>query len=161
MKIKNQSSLTDRILTDAGDEVDHSPVTIGLDLGDKKHFYCLLDSGGKVLKKETISNDREVLKRFSATWVGALIVMEAGTHSPWISRFFMGLGHRVIVANPRKMKSISTADRKSDERTRRCWHALPAWTRLCCILRRMVMKNATGTCSLSSCVMPLSGPGWA
>lgn len=116
MKTKNHPSLTDRILTDAGAEVDHFPATIGLDLGDKKHFYCALDSSGKVLKKETISNDREVLKRFSATWAGALIVMEAGTHSPWISRFFMGLGHRVIVANPRKMKAISTAERKSDDR---------------------------------------------
>ena len=50
MKKKNQtSSLTGRAVRAAGVEADLSPVTIGLDLGDKRHVCCVLDGRGKVL----------------------------------------------------------------------------------------------------------------
>ena len=42
--------------------------------------------------------------------------MEAGTHSPWISRFLDSLGMEVVVASPRKTRTISQSERKSDER---------------------------------------------
>jgi transposase len=42
--------------------------------------------------------------------------MEAGMHSPWVSRFLQELGLRVIVANPRKTKAIYQNERKSDRR---------------------------------------------
>lgn len=42
--------------------------------------------------------------------------MKAGSHSPWISRFFKELGNRVLVANPRKVRAIYQAERKSDDR---------------------------------------------
>ncbi len=40
--------------------------------------------------------------------------MEVGSHSPRISRFFRGLDHEVLVANPRKMRGIFKNDRKCD-----------------------------------------------
>jgi transposase len=40
--------------------------------------------------------------------------MEAGTHSPWVSRCLMKLGHEVIVANPRKVALITGSRRKND-----------------------------------------------
>src|SRR4029453_12881779 len=42
--------------------------------------------------------------------------MEAGTHSPWVSRFLQELGLRVIVPNPRKTRAIYENERKSDRR---------------------------------------------
>jgi len=68
------------------------------------------------LKKETIGNGRPALKQLAADWPEALIVMDAGTHSPWTSRFFKELGHRVLVANPRKVRAIFKAERKSEDR---------------------------------------------
>jgi transposase len=44
------------------------------------------------------------------------MVMEVGMHSPWTSRFLEGLGHRVLVANPRKVRSIYQNNRKSDRK---------------------------------------------
>jgi len=41
-------------------------------------------------------------------------VLEAGTHSPWVSRLLCELGHEVIVANPRKLRLIYANDSKSD-----------------------------------------------
>lgn len=56
------------------------------------------------------------MESFSAENAGAKIILEAGTHSPWISRFFEELGHKVIVANPRKLSAIYKSDNKTDER---------------------------------------------
>jgi transposase len=44
----------------------------------------------------------------------ARVAMEAGTHSIWISEQLQELGHHVIVANVRELRSISHSDRKSD-----------------------------------------------
>jgi transposase len=46
----------------------------------------------------------------------ATIIMEAGCHSPWISRLFTDQGHKVIVANPRKLRAIYESDNKNDRR---------------------------------------------
>jgi transposase len=42
------------------------------------------------------------------------MVMEVGMHSPWTSRFLKEQGHRVLVANPRKVRAIYQNVRKSD-----------------------------------------------
>src|SRR5215212_3764351 len=42
------------------------------------------------------------------------IAIEAGMHSPWLSRLLTKLGHEVIVANPRKLRLIYENRRKSD-----------------------------------------------
>ena len=89
---------------------------IRIDLGDKKHAICALDQSGDPIDERTITNHRESLRRLSQKYPGALMVMEVGSHSPWISRFLSELGHRVLVANPRKVRAIYQTDRKSDER---------------------------------------------
>jgi transposase len=43
------------------------------------------------------------------------IAIEAGTHSPWVSRLLEGLGHEVLVANARKLRLIYSNKRKTDE----------------------------------------------
>jgi transposase len=40
--------------------------------------------------------------------------LEAGTHSPWVSRLLAELGHEVLVANPRKLRMIYQSDSKND-----------------------------------------------
>ena len=88
--------------------------TIGLDLGDRRHHVCVLDKGGAVVAEDVIVNTREVLTAFCARYRRAAIVMETGTHSPWVSRLVAGLGHPVIVANARKLRAISQSATKSD-----------------------------------------------
>lgn len=90
-------------------------ITIGLDLGDKKHAICVLNQDGDIIDERTITNHRESLRRLSQKYPGARIAMEVGSHSPWIKRFLAELGHEVFVANPRKLRAIYTSDRKSDK----------------------------------------------
>jgi len=90
--------------------------TIGLDLGDRKHTYCVLDPAGRIHKEGTIANTRPHLESLSKSYPGAVVIMEAGTHSPWVSRFLEEQGMEVIVANPRKTRAIYQNERKSDQR---------------------------------------------
>jgi transposase len=90
-------------------------LTIGLDLGDRRHHVCVLDEAGEILAQEVVVNTREVLTAFCARYPGATIVMETGTHSPWVSRLVATLGHPVLVANARKLRAISASHTKSDE----------------------------------------------
>ena len=39
-------------------------ITIGLDLGDKKHAICVLNQAGEIVEERSITNHRESLKRF-------------------------------------------------------------------------------------------------
>jgi hypothetical protein len=55
-------------------------LTIGLDLGDRRHHACVLDEGGEIRAEEVIVNTREVLTVFFARYPGATVVMETGTH---------------------------------------------------------------------------------
>jgi transposase len=93
-----------------------SYITIGLDLGEHRHRFCALDAGGEVVEEGTIANERLALAKLRARYPGALAIMEAGAHSPWISRHLEELGWRVIVSNPRKVRAIYQHERKCDER---------------------------------------------
>jgi transposase len=93
-----------------------SNITVGLDLGDRRHRFCALDDRGEVVEEGSICNDRDSLTKLARRYHGALGVMEAGAHSPWISRLLEGLGWRVVVSNPRKVRAIYQHERKSDQR---------------------------------------------
>ncbi|WPJ94551.1 IS110 family transposase [Coraliomargarita algicola] len=90
--------------------------TIGIDLGDKSHETCTLNAEGEIIERTTLLNNQPELIRFSKANRGATLIMEAGCHSPWISRLFNQRGHKVVVANPRKVRAIYQTDNKNDER---------------------------------------------
>lgn len=59
-------------------------------------------------------NRRDQLVELCERFPGSLIVLEVGTHSPWISRLLQANGAQVLVANPRKVKAIYSNNRKCD-----------------------------------------------
>jgi transposase len=59
---------------------------------------------------------RVALRELSGRYPGALLVLEAGCHSPRISRYLQELGCEVLVANPRKLRALYQHERKSDRR---------------------------------------------
>ena len=91
-------------------------VTIGLDLGDRRHRFCVLGCNGEVVEEGSLLNERVQLSGLVGRYPGALVVMEAGCHSPWISRYFEALGCEAVVSNPRKVRAIYQHERKSDQR---------------------------------------------
>src|SRR5262249_33644736 len=91
-------------------------ITIGLDLGDRRQRFCALTGSGEVMEEGTVGNDRVALSELSERQPEALVVIEAGCHSPWVSRHLEQAGCEVIVSNPRKTRAIYQHERKSDRR---------------------------------------------
>jgi transposase len=93
-------------------------ITAGLDLGDKYSYLCLIDTeSGEVVEEGRLRTTPEALRRrFSSEQQQLRIAIEAGTHSPWVSRVLEEeCGHEILVANPRKTRLIYTNTRKTDK----------------------------------------------
>jgi transposase len=93
-------------------------ITVGVDLGDRYSYLCFLDTqSGEVIEEGRLRTTPEALKRrFSSEQRPLRVAIEAGTHSPWVSRVLEEeCGHEVLVANPRKTRLIYTNKRKTDE----------------------------------------------
>jgi transposase len=91
-------------------------MTAGLDLGDKYSYLCLLDTnGGEVIEEGKVHTTPEALRRRFSSEQPLRIAIEAGTHSPWVSRVLEECGHEVLVANARKLRLIYANKRKTDE----------------------------------------------
>ncbi len=88
--------------------------TIGLDVSDRVSHLCVVDASGEVVEESRLSTSAPALTRRFEREEPTRVVLEVGPHSPWISRLLHGLGHEVIVANPRKLRFIYENDQKSD-----------------------------------------------
>jgi Transposase len=88
--------------------------TVGLDIGDRYSYYCVLNADAELMEEGRIRTTEEALRRHFADSQRRRIALETGTHSPWISRLLQDLGHEVIVANARKLESISASRTKND-----------------------------------------------
>ena len=90
---------------------------IGLDLSDKKGTYVELDCdprNSEVLAEGQVRLTSPALQTQFGGREPCLMVIEAGTHSPWVDRLLRGLGHAVLVANPRQVALIHGSQRKTD-----------------------------------------------
>ena len=97
---------------------EHQKMTAGLDLGDKYSYLCLIDHiSGEVMEEGRLRTTPEALRRrFASEQPPPMrIAIEAGTHSPWVSRVLEECGHEVLVANARKLRLIYANKRKTDE----------------------------------------------
>jgi transposase len=89
-------------------------LTIGLDLGDRSSWYCVLDEAGKVIHEQKLSTTANGIKEVFGAIPRSRIALETGTHSPWVSRLLEELGHEAIVANARNVRLIGESRRKDD-----------------------------------------------
>ena len=114
--MKKTPSVSSVVSTPTPAPVSPGGFTLGLDLGDRAHYLCALDAAGTIVREGPLPNTRPALAKLLAEFPGATVALEAGTHSPWLSRYLTELGAKVIVANPRKVHAISRSERKSDRR---------------------------------------------
>src|SRR5260370_35515569 len=89
-------------------------LTIGLDLGDRSSWYCLLDEVGEVLLEQKVSTTPKAMREVFGALPRCRIALETGTHSPWVSGLLSELGHEVIVAHARNVRLIGESRRKDD-----------------------------------------------
>lgn len=89
-------------------------LTVGIDLGDRHSQVCILGKDGEVLEEGRIATTEAALVPRFRAMAKSRVVMEVGTHSPWVSRLLRSAGHEVIVANPRKVALITQSSGKTD-----------------------------------------------
>lgn len=101
-------------MNDASTIIGEREVTVGLDLGDNYTQLCTIDADGELVEEARLRTTPVALRRRFAGMPAARLVLEAGTHSPWVSRLLEDCGHEVYVANPRKLRLVYENDSKSD-----------------------------------------------
>jgi transposase len=88
-------------------------LTTGLDVGDRYSAFFRLTAAGEVAEEGRVRTTEATLRNHF-TGPPRRVVLEAGSHSPWISRLLAELGHEVIVANARMVALIHKNPRKRD-----------------------------------------------
>jgi transposase len=88
-------------------------LTTGLDVSDRYSTFCTLSAEGEIEEQGRVLTRAGALQsHFEGP--RRRVVLEAGSHSPWISRLLEELGHEVIVANARMVALIHKNPRKRD-----------------------------------------------
>jgi len=94
--------------------ISQPTLTIGLDLGDRNSWYCVLDEVGQIQLEQRVRTTAKALQEAFGAMPRSRIALETGTHSPWISRLLSESGHEVIVAHARKVRLIGESRKKDD-----------------------------------------------
>src|SRR6202051_3702369 len=89
-------------------------LTIGLDLGDRSSWYCVLDEAGEVLLEQKLATTPKAMRGVFGSMPRCRIALETGMHSPWVSRLLSELGQEVIVAHARNVRLIGESRKKDD-----------------------------------------------
>src|SRR5215468_4705860 len=98
----------------ASKKISAQKLTVGLDLGDRSSWYCMLDEAGGILREQRISTTAKGLGEVFDNMPRSRIALETGMHSPWVSRLLSELGHEVIVAHARNVRLIGESRKKDD-----------------------------------------------
>ena len=89
-------------------------VTIGLDLGDQRTHLYAVDAAGQCVDERTLASTAAGITAYFGARAACRVVLEVGTHSPWMSRLLAAAGHEVLVANPSAMYGRGRRRRRND-----------------------------------------------
>src|SRR5215475_1545080 len=62
--------------------ISRQTLTIGLDLGDRNSWYCVLDEAGQVRVEQRVRTTAKTLREVFGGMPRSRIALETGTHSP-------------------------------------------------------------------------------
>lgn len=88
---------------------------IGIDLASKMSKFCVLDAEAQVLFRGEVPTKREDFEKRFSPFVPARVAIETGSVARMADDVLSGMGHTVIVANPRRVAAISKNIKKCDE----------------------------------------------
>jgi len=102
------------VATQQSRKISEHKLTVGLDLGDRSSWCCLLDEAGAIVREQKLGTTPKAMKEAFGGMPRSRIALETGMHSPWVSRLLSELGHEVIVAHARKLRLIGESRKKDD-----------------------------------------------
>jgi transposase len=102
------------VATQQSRKMSEQELTIGLDLGDRSSWCCVLDEAGAIVREQKLGTTPKAMKEVFGAVPRSRIALETGMHSPWVSRLLSQLGHEVIVAHARNVRLIGESRKKDD-----------------------------------------------
>lgn len=91
-------------------------LTLGLDVGDRWIHVARVDRNGEDAGEERLACRPAVVRQYFGKLERCRVVLEVGTHSRWLNRMLVELGHEVFVANAGRLESIRASRQKCDRR---------------------------------------------
>jgi transposase len=91
-----------------------SKSTIGMDVGDRRSHFCVLDDAGDVVERGSFRTTPTGLKKMLAGRAGATVAFETGSHALWIRREVEDAECTALEANPRQVRLIYGGHTKND-----------------------------------------------
>ena len=92
--------------------------TIGMDVSDRKTQVCVMAKDGKspkIVMETVIPTTKEGLAKFLSTQDRSTpVAFETGMHCRWMNEVAEGLGFKVYVANPCRLRMITESKTKND-----------------------------------------------
>ena len=102
------------VATQQSRKISEQKLTVGLDLGDRSSWCCVLDEAGAIVREQKLGTTPKARKEVFGAVPHSRIALETGMHSPWVSRLLSQLGHEVIVAHARNVRLIGESRKKDD-----------------------------------------------
>jgi transposase len=65
------------------EKVEGQRLTIGLDLGDRSSWYCVLNETGEIVLERKLATAPKAMKEVFGGIPRSRIALETGMHSPW------------------------------------------------------------------------------
>lgn len=97
-------------------KVDRQVEIIGMDIGDRTCELCVLSKDKQVLVRGAVPTEARTIEDFFQALAPLKVVLETGTHSPWLTHKMQALGHEVLVANARQVSRVLKNNKKNDRR---------------------------------------------
>ena len=146
---KLEVKATSASAAEAGPRAELEPnldrLTVGVDLGDQRSHFCVLGLQGETLSEGQLQTREAEVAEFFQAIPPARVVMEVGTHSPWMQEIIAGEGHEVVVANPRLMEGSKRRKRKNDRIYAKKLARLGRVVQLADALSDCIQSRSTGT----------------
>ena len=72
--------------------ISRQQLTIGLNLGDRNSWYCVLDEGGRIQLEQRLGTTAKAMQEVLGAMTRSRVALEIGMHSPWIMPFAEAVG---------------------------------------------------------------------
>lgn len=89
-------------------------VVIGLDLGDRVSHFVGLNAARKVIVVDRVLTMPDTMRKAFSIGRRVKVIVETGSHAPWVVRLLREIGHEVVLANSRRLALITQGAKKSD-----------------------------------------------
>ena len=73
-------------------KISRQKLTVGLDLGDRNSWYCVLDESGQIQLEQRVRTNAKALREVFSKMPRSRIALEIGTHSPWMQPLAQRVG---------------------------------------------------------------------